>query len=637
MAQGFSLCESSGARPAPFVRKVQPRIRFSPVLLLAAAAILATCLSLLVSWTAFGRQLDDYAYDFLFRLEQPAAWKPDSAILAIDEATLSRYGGITGIRAALAEGIERVLPVHPNAVAVDVILAEPGPPDADAKLEAAFARAPNLVLSCDLAGSGDRTRWEEPIPRFAKHAVAIGQVHADLDKFDAVSRDLPLEKIAGHERHWALALAAFAAASHAEIIESPDELIVGSTHIPAPISDGRVMRIRYAPLSMGGIPRVSIADLADHPGLAAIFSHRTVFAGVTAQTAVRDRWMTPYSNGIIMPGIEIHANAYETIAHRLFLTDAPLWAVAGITLALATLAASGFAFGAGMPPNMVAAAALISSQLLPGAAFARSVVWPWLPATLSAVFATALAATWRHLLVRRQLVTAREEKTRYQNAMHFAIHELRTPLTAIQGSSELITRYAGMPERKRTEIAQLINSESKRLGRIIETFLSVERLSAGEIELRHEHFSMGELVENCAVRARLVAERKNIEIDIAHLPEISLSGDRELMEYAVYNLLTNAVKYSPPHTRVTVSGEDGKGDRVRLSIADQGIGMDKSEVSRIFEKFYRTKKAEQSGEAGTGIGLSIVEQIVTRHGGAIQVDSEPGKGSRFTLVLKRAS
>jgi signal transduction histidine kinase len=64
--------------------------------------------------------------------------------------------------------------------------------------------------------------------------------------------------------------------------------------------------------------------------------------------------------------------------------------------------------------------------------------------------------------------------------------------------------------------------------------------------------------------------------------------------------------------------------------------MDKTEVSRIFEKFYRTKKAEQSGESGTGIGLSIVEQIVTSHGGSIQVDSEPGKGSRFTLVLRRA-
>jgi two-component system phosphate regulon sensor histidine kinase PhoR len=95
------------------------------------------------------------------------------------------------------------------------------------------------------------------------------------------------------------------------------------------------------------------------------------------------------------------------------------------------------------------------------------------------------------------------------------------------------------------------------------------------------------------------------------------------------------VKYSPPETRVRVFGEDERGDSVRLSIKDQGIGMDRKEVARIFEKFYRTRRAEQSGEAGTGIGLSIVEQIVTQHGGSIHVESEPGKGSKFSLVLKR--
>jgi signal transduction histidine kinase len=82
-----------------------------------------------------------------------------------------------------------------------------------------------------------------------------------------------------------------------------------------------------------------------------------------------------------------------------------------------------------------------------------------------------------------------------------------------------------------------------------------------------------------------------------------------------------------------VSGDDDKGDRVRISVADQGIGMERDEVNRIFEKFYRTKRAEQSGEMGTGIGLSIVEQIVKSHGGSIHVESEPGNGSKFTVTL----
>ncbi len=100
--------------------------------------------------------------------------------------------------------------------------------------------------------------------------------------------------------------------------------------------------------------------------------------------------------------------------------------------------------------------------------------------------------------------------------------------------------------------------------------------------------------------------------------EGTLTGDRELMEYALYNLLTNAIKYSPAGTEVHVSSEL-RGHELRLSIRDQGIGMDSKELKSIFKKFYRTKRAEASGEAGTGIGLSIVEQIVTHHGGRMEV------------------
>jgi signal transduction histidine kinase len=107
------------------------------------------------------------------------------------------------------------------------------------------------------------------------------------------------------------------------------------------------------------------------------------------------------------------------------------------------------------------------------------------------------------------------------------------------------------------------------------------------------------------------------------------------MEYACYNLLTNAVKYSPQQTEVNVSGsiQDGQ---VRIAVKDQGIGMDQKEVKQIFQKFYRTRKAEESGEAGTGIGLSIVQQIVEQHGGRIEVLSQPGAGSCFTLVVPAA-
>jgi len=583
------------------------------------------------SWTSFGEQFDKYAYDFLFRTEQPAPWQPSSIVLAIDERTLTKYNGLAGRRAALADGLERVEAARPAAVVVDIILAEPQPDDE--KLEAAFAKAPRLVLSADMPPDG--SSWEDPIPRFRRYASAVGEVHADLDSQDAVSRDIPMEKAAGHDRRWALALEALRVVRHGEIVESPDDLTVAGVRVPASERDGRIIRIRYAPAD-SEIPQVSVDQLDRNPSLAAQFAGKVVFAGVTAQTAT-DRWMTPYSNGNIMPGVEIHANVYETVARQMFLTDAPMRDVSALTLLFAIAAGMVYAVAGGWVANLLTLAIVIGSQILPAVAFAHSSVWPWTPATLAVILATGAGAAWRHLLVRRQLEHAESERTRYQQSLHFVTHEMRTPLTAIQGSSELISRYGSMPEAKRKQMAEMINSESKRLARMIETFLSVERMSSGQMELKQERFALHDLVERCAGRAKPLAENKQIEIDIAGLPDDDLIGDRELMEYAVYNLLTNAVKYSPPQTRVTVFGENDKGDSVTLSVQDQGIGMDRKEVGKIFDKFYRTKRAEQSGEMGSGIGLSIVRQIVYEHGGTIHVESEPGRGSKFTLTLKCAS
>jgi signal transduction histidine kinase len=189
-----------------------------------------------------------------------------------------------------------------------------------------------------------------------------------------------------------------------------------------------------------------------------------------------------------------------------------------------------------------------------------------------------------------------------------------------------------LPEEKSRQLAQMINSESKRLARMIQTFLDVERLGEGQMELKREPFDAADLVRACLERVRPLAERKQIAVAPEELADASLVGDRELMEYAVYNLLNNAVKYSPAGTVVRVFSRLENG-RYQLSVQDQGIGMDEKELASIFKKFYRTKKAEASGEAGTGIGLSIVDQIVTLHGGRVEVTSRPGAGSCFTIVL----
>jgi signal transduction histidine kinase len=598
----------------------------------AALLAMALAAALAIAWTPLGAQIDHAVYDWMFRLYRPQPWQTQSILLAIDEASLTAFGGMAGLRKALAEGLERIAPAAPTAVAVDVTLADPPVnPESDASLEAAFRHTRNLILACDLLPDG--AGWDDPIPQFRRWAAAVGHVHTDLDA-DAVSRELPLEKAAGRDRRWALALEAFRASRPgATILESPGEIEVAGVVIPASRDRGRAMRIRFVPQAQA-IPRISLKQLSDDPSLARRFSGKVVFAGVTAQTAVRDRWLTPYSS-IPVPGLEINANAFETIAQQRFLRDAPGWTVLLFAASLAALAGVTYRYLTGWLANSAAALILVAPPVASYVLFTRGVVLPFTPGAATAWFTVAAAAVWQHRVVRGRLDRSEAERVRYQHAMHFVTHEMRTPLTAIQGSSELMERYS-MSEEKRKQIAQLIHSESKRLGRMIEIFLNVERLSAGEVELKRESFPVAGLMASCLERTRPLADRKQIRLTLGALPDFPLEGDRELMEYAIYNLLTNAIKYSPPRTEVAVFGHL-EGNRVHVSVQDQGMGMDRTEVRRIFQKFYRTKKAEQSGEAGTGIGLAIVEQIVARHGGGITVESQPGKGSCFTLVLPGAA
>ena len=603
------------------------RLGYISLLLLTFATGMA------LSWSSFGQQIDNYAYDFLFRLHQPPPWKPESIILAADEESFASLGGLLKVREALAAGLMRIAPVHPRAVAIDFILSEAQSPEGDLALEQAFGQTQNLILACDLISNGER--WDEPLDRFRRHAAAIGHIQADLDPLDAISREIPLEKATARERRWALSLEAFRLSTGSAIVESPEEVRVGNVVIPSSRASGRSVRIRYAPVSMGGLPRISLKQLADRPELAERFRGKVVFAGVTAQTAVRDRWMTPLSGSVSMPGIEIHANAFETFAHGLFLRSTPLTVVLLVSAVVVLTAGLIFGLLEGWAANGAATLLLLLVHALPYAAFTRSVVFPFMPAVACGWLSVIAAAAWQHVVVRHRLRHSESARTQYREAMQFVTHEMKTPLTAIQGSSELMGRYA-LPEEKQKQMAATINSESKRLAQMIETFLNAERLSAGQMELKRERCEPAELLKRCVDRIRVIAERKEIGLHLQTLPAVTVEGDRELLEFAFYNLLSNAVKYSASGTEVTIAGAM-EGSRVWVAVQDQGVGIAPKDAKRVFEKFYRTRDAERSNEKGTGIGLSIVDQIVRQHGGTVTLRSELGRGSTFTVSLPMAA
>jgi signal transduction histidine kinase len=607
----------------------------SYIALLAGAYVVAVA-----GAAIFARQLDNFAYDFMFRLYEPKPWRTQSAILAIDGRTLQQFGGMESMRRPLADALRSVAAALPKAVAIDVILADRRPePEANAALAEALRATPNLVLSSELLSDG----WEDPLPEFAA-AAALGHVSAQPDK-DGITRSIPLQKAAGRVARWALALEAFRLSRGVkQIVESPDDIQVGSTIVPAPREttrgtnrDGnRPMRIRFVPYNMPEIPRVSVKDLLANPALAGTFAGKVVFVGVTDVTQVHDGLQTPLSPEIQTPGIEIHANAFETLAQGLFITDVGFGWVLLFSLALVAAVGLSFRYLPGWWAYAGGAAVLAAALVTPYLFFVHRLVFSFATPASVAWFGTLAAAAYYHLVVRRNWRIEQAARTRYQQAMQFVTHEMRTPLSAIQGSSELISRYA-LTEEKRKQIATLINSESKRLARMVEVFLSVERLSAGQMELKRESISVKQMAALCVERAGPLAERKHIAVALEPISEdLVLTGDRELMEYACYNLLTNAIKYSPQRTQVKVSARLHDA-HLRIAVEDQGIGMDQKEVKQIFQKFYRTKKAEESGESGTGIGLSIVQQIVEQHGGTIEVTSQPGVGSCFTVVLPAAA
>lgn len=576
-------------------------------LAVAAAFLLAT----LISWTDLARSIDDAAYDWMCRLYPVTRTNPEAVVLAIDETTLQANGGMPALRTILTGVLRKLADSGARSVAVDFNLADPVDPAKDAQLAEAMRRVPRLVLATDIARDG--SGWQDPLPEFAK-GRALGHTHANPDP---VCREIPLEKAAGRERRWAMALEAWR--GNDPVLETPAEIIVRDFPFLAARATGRAYRVAFSET----IPTVSAANFDPR-----LLKGKAVFIGTTALTAARDRLMTPLG---MMTGVEIHAQLYETMREKWNRTDVAPSIVLLACLGIAALAGTIFTTLNGWIAYATAAMLLLAAHALPHIAFRTEHVFPAVAPMLTAWLCIATAATMQYFQTRRKLATAEAGRSRYQRAIHWVTHEMRTPLTAIQGSSELMARY-NLPEDKRKEMSGMINAESKRLAQMISNFLSVERLSAGEIELKKSRLSAATILDTVTRRVQPLVDRKRQTLDIGEAPFAGFDGDRELIEFALYNLITNASKYSGEETLIRVESAIDDGS-LRLAVYDQGIGIEEKDLARLGTRFFRTQRAEESGIQGTGIGLSIVREIVAAHGGRIEIASRLGEGSCFTIVI----
>jgi signal transduction histidine kinase len=199
--------------------------------------------------------------------------------------------------------------------------------------------------------------------------------------------------------------------------------------------------------------------------------------------------------------------------------------------------------------------------------------------------------------------------------------------------TELLASGAVASDERKADYYELLSHETERLHRLVESLLSFGRMTAGAYAWQLQAIDPRDLLEGIAAEFRRepMARGRELVCEIeTNLPRLEL--DRDALSRAIWNLLENAAKYSPPGTLICLFARRN-GAFVRLGVGDQGVGIPAAEQRAVFQKFVRGAGAKRAGIGGVGIGLALVRQIVEAHGGTVQVESEPGRGSTFTLVI----
>lgn len=212
-------------------------------------------------------------------------------------------------------------------------------------------------------------------------------------------------------------------------------------------------------------------------------------------------------------------------------------------------------------------------------------------------------------------------------------HELRTPLTSIKSYTETLLETEDLPEELRSKFLTVINNEADRMARIVKDLLTLSRLDNGRLDMKLTKFPLAKLMGSVYDAMLFEARNHNHELTLElddPLPEIE--GDRDRIEQVVVNIVANAVKYTPDGGNIVMAARNVMGG-VEIVVTDNGTGIPKEDLPRLFERFYRVDKARSRERGGTGLGLAIAQEIVRYHNGSIKAESRLGSGTCMTVFL----
>jgi signal transduction histidine kinase len=213
-------------------------------------------------------------------------------------------------------------------------------------------------------------------------------------------------------------------------------------------------------------------------------------------------------------------------------------------------------------------------------------------------------------------------------------HELRTPLNAILGFSEILKdNLVELTVEQKQECLQNIHTSGKHLLELVNDVLDLSKIEAGRMELSYDRFGVFDAVREVHNVIRSLSERRDIDLSINIAPtDLEVRADKSKFKQVLYNLLSNAIKFTAQGGRVWVSGRSDDGELI-IDVGDTGVGIPQEHHARIFDEFYQLDSATTRQVEGTGLGLSLTRRLVDLHSGRISLESEPGKGSVFTVRI----
>jgi len=250
----------------------------------------------------------------------------------------------------------------------------------------------------------------------------------------------------------------------------------------------------------------------------------------------------------------------------------------------------------------------------------------------SLLFSMIILATFAmslFFIIRQKKIS--EMKSDFLNNM---THEFKTPIATISLAADTITNPKVIKDESSIRhFISMIKKENSRMNKKVETILQIASLDKKEIDFKFENISLNAIIEKAVETIDILVQQHNGKINLKlHAAESTVYGDGEHLFNLVNNLLDNAIKYSPESPDITV-GTENESNGIVLTVEDKGIGMSRSVQNRIFERFYRQTTGNVHDVKGFGLGLNYARAIVDAHRGTISVQSEPGKGSRFTVYL----